>query len=560
MSPAPSRTTILVCGAIVLFIFAAYSHVVECGFLICDDTTHVTENPVVLNGLAWDSVKKAFTTPLVSLWIPLTWVSFMADVSVFGLSARAMHVENVLLHAVNAVLLFVLLKRATLRFWPSAAVVMLFGLHPINVESVAWITERKNVLCLFFGLLSLNLYASYAQRSSRAAYLGALALFGLALLAKPMLVPLPAGLLLLDIWPLKRLDWANWRRRALEKVPFLLVAIGASAMAMQASLGRTSAVTFDQLPLSARVSNALVSYATYLHQLVWPTDLCVIYPHPQVIEWLKAGISAIVLIGITLAAWRLRRQFPYVLVGWLWFLGMLAPMIGLVQVGTQARADRFTYAAQIGIFVAAVWLIADLWGARSRRFPTYISAVVGAGLMILTLRQVEYWTNGVTLFEHTIAVAHRNPLAHANAGLARAQLGDYESAVSHYKTSLGFAPTNPKLWNQLALTLIQLNRNAEAAEAARQAVAQAPGFTAARFNLATACERSGDDSNAIVEYRELAQREPAMVIAHLRLGMLLAKRGEIEAATQSVKEAARLRPNDATIADALRKLADSAAK
>jgi Flp pilus assembly protein TadD len=233
-------------------------------------------------------------------------------------------------------------------------------------------------------------------------------------------------------------------------------------------------------------------------------------------------------------------------------------MIGLVQVGTQSHADRFTYAAQIGIFAAVVWLIADLWDGRPRRMLGYASAVVGAGLMVMCLQQVEYWTNGITLFEHAVAVEDRNPFAYANAGLARAQAGDYQSAVSHFKKSLGFAPKNPKVLNQLAFALIQLDRNADAVEAARQAVALAPGFTMARFNLATACERAGDESQAITEYRNLVQAEPTMVQAHFRLGILLAKSGEINAAMQSLKEAARLRSDDATIADAVRKYSGGA--
>jgi cytochrome c-type biogenesis protein CcmH/NrfG len=554
MSPARYRSTVLICGTIVFSVFIAYAHVVECGFISLDDDNHITQNPLVLKGLNWESVKSAFAAPRGSLWIPLTWISFMADVSVFGLNAAEMHAVNVLLHAANAVLLFLLLRRTTNRLWPSAAVAVLFALHPINVESVAWATERKNVLCLLFGLLSLHGYVSYAQRASKAAYAGALVLFGCALLSKPMLVPLPAGLLLFDLWPLRRLDWSNWQSRALEKLPFILLALGSSAITIRGSLNAGTSVTFDQLPLGLRAANAIVSYGTYLRQLVWPCDLCVLYPYRNEIEWLAAGISLIVLTAITIAAWRLRLGFPYLLAGWLWFLGMLVPTIGLVQVGSQARADRFTYAAQIGIYWAAIWLIADLWGERPRRWLAYAAAITCAALLMTTLRQVEYWTNGITLFEHTISVSDRNALAYAHAGFARAQLGDYSRAVSHYRMSLQLVPKFPKVWNLLTLALLQLNSNAEAADAAQQALALEPKNNVAHLNLATALERTGNDSQAISEYLRVVAADPTMAHALHRLGLLQARQGDIDAAIKSLKQAVRLRPDDAMISEALRQV------
>lgn len=554
MPAASLRSTLIVCLAIVLGVIAAYAHVVDCGFLVWDDNTHVTQNPLVLEGVKWDSVKSAFAAPHAYLWIPLTWLSFMVDVSIFGLNAAEMHVVNVLLHAANAVLLFLLLKRATTKFWPSAAVAALFALHPINVESVAWITERKNVLCLFFGLWSLHAYTTFAQRASKPAYLAAFVLFGLALLAKPMLVSLPAGLLLLDAWPFRRLDWTNWKRRALEKLPFLLLAIVSSLMTMKGSQDADKIVTLDQLPVHWRVSNALVSYGTYLCQFAWPSGLGVLYPYPQKLRLFEAGLSLVIVIGFTFAAWKLRRKFPYLLIGWLWFLGMLVPNIGVVQAGSQAHADRFTYTAQLGIFTAVVWLIADLWGERPRRLLAYAGAIVGAGLTLLTLRQVEYWTNSATLFEHTIAVTERNALAYAHAGLAREQLGDHSRAVSHLEIAVRLAPDNYRAWNYLSSALINLGRNTEAADAARRSLALMPNYNTARLNLASAYERMSDDSQAITKYRKLVKTDPAMGFAHYRLGVLLSKKGEIDAAAQSLTQAAQLSPSDAKISEALRRV------
>jgi Tfp pilus assembly protein PilF len=560
MSSAPARSTFLVCGAIVLFVFAVYAHVIDCGFVNLDDDAHVRKNPLVVDGLRWTNIKAAFAAPHACLWIPLTWISFMADVSVFGMNAAAMHVVNVVLHAANSVLLFLLLKRATGRFWSSAAVAALFALHPINVESVAWVTERKNVLCLFCGFLSLHAYTTYAQRNSRAAYVAALILFGCALLAKPMLVPLPAGLLLLDAWPLQRIDRATWRRRVLEKVPFLLLALGSALMTMQGSLNAGRSVTIDQLSIGARVSNALISYCTYLRQLGWPSDLCVLYSHKQVAEPVGAAVSSVVLLGFTIAAWRCCRKHPYLIVGWLWFLGMLVPMIGLVQVGPQSHADRFVYAAQIGIFVGVVWWIADVWGERPRRWLAYTAVIVGAALVMTTLRQVEYWTNGATLFEHAIAVTDESPRLYGSAGFARAQLGDYPAAIAHYQNALRINARNAEDWNNLASALIHIDRNADALIAARNAVSLQPDFNEARFNLASAYELTGDDAQAVAEFRKVVQFEPTLVMAQYRLGVLSAKRGEVEAARQALEAAARLRPDDPRIHEALRGLSDNRAQ
>lgn len=554
-SSASSRLTLLVCGAIAILTFLAYSHVVECGFITFDDGNHITNNPLVLGGLTWGAVKDAFLHPHASLWIPLTWISFMIDTSIFGLSAAEMHTANLLLHAANAVLLFLLLKRMTSRFWPSAAVAVLFALHPINVESVAWVTERKNVLCWFFGLLSLYSYTVFAQRESRIAYVGALTLFALALLAKPMLVPLPPGLLLLDIWPLKRLDGSNWIRRSLEKLPFLLLALGSSVMTMRAALETGVSVAQDVIPAAVRVSNAIVAYGIYLAQLVWPKDLCILYPHKAEVEVLKVSISLAVIVGITIVGWLVRRRHPYVLIGWLWFLGMLVPMLGLVQVGIQAHADRFTYVAQLGIFVPVIWLIADLWGNRPRRFLVYAGCIAGVGLMLATLRQVEHWTSSVILFEHAIAVTENNLRAYHNAGVARSQIGDYPAAIAHYTKSLEMGSTNEETWSNLSAALIHVKRFAAAVAAARQALMLDPNFTEARFNLASACAASGDEAGAIAEYRRLAQEDPVEVSARYHLGILLTKRGEIDAAREPLQEAVRLRPGDPKIAEALRKVA-----
>jgi tetratricopeptide (TPR) repeat protein len=340
----------------------------------------------------------------------------------------------------------------------------------------------------------------------------------------------------------------------LEKLPFLLLSVVSSAMTMRSTLHEGTTVNLERLPLEVRASNALVSYATYLRQLIWPSDLCVLYPHAQQIEALATAISSFLLVGLTITAWVVRKRCPYLIIGWLWFLGMLVPMIGLVQVGPQSHADRFTYAAQLGIFAGVVWLIADLWGQRPRRVLAYAAAVAGAGLMITTLRQVEHWTNGVTLFEHAIAVTNNNARAYSAAGFARARLGDHSAAVAHYENALRITEDS-ETWNNLASAFIHLGRNAEAAAAAQRALTLEPDFTEARFNLGSARERNGDDALAIAEFRKVVQEEPGMALAQYRLGTLLAKRGEVDEAKKAFTEAARLRPDDSKIAEALRSIA-----
>lgn len=557
MISAAKRSTLLACGALVLLVLALYAHAFSCSFVNFDDNSHITENPMVLGGLQWESIKSAFTEPHASLWIPITWISFMADVSLFGLNATAMHAENVFLHAANVVLLFLLLKRATQRFWASAGVALLFAIHPINVESVAWVTERKNVLCLFFGLLSLHAYTSWVLRASKTAYALALGCFALALLAKPMLVPLPAGLLLLDVWPFRRLDWTNWGKRALEKLPFLSLSMASSLMTMQAAKG--SGAALSMVSIESRISNALIAYGTYLCQLAWPKDLCVLYPHTRGVDVMWGSVSLVALAGITIAAWRFRRQHPYLLVGWLWFLGMLVPMIGLVQVGTQSHADRFTYAAQLGIFIAVIWLIADLCQNRPRRLLVYMASIVGIGFSLVTLMQVEHWTNGATLFEHTAAVTKNNYRAYHVAGLARSALGDYAAAINHHKKSLLIEPRRSETWCNLSAAFLNVGRHADAAFSAKKALELEPDFKEARFNLASAFELSGDTSGAIAEFRKVVQADPTMARAQYQLGTLLAKQGDNDGARQALAEAKRLLPNDQKVTEALSKIPENAA-
>ena len=492
-------------------VLCAYAFVLRCDFIDYDDNSHVFENPLVLGGLSWPGVRDAFTHFHASLWIPLTWISFMADVSVFGINPGAMHAVNLALHTASTLILFFMLRRATGSLWASASVAALFGLHPINVESVAWIAERKNVLSTFFCLLALYAYVRYAEKPRALFYLAACACTALSLLAKPMIVTLPFALLLLDHWPLRRWGRVPWPRLVVEKIPFLLLALGACWMAMHAPAERGALVTTATLPLAARLSNAVIAYVAYLAAMLWPSGLAVYYPHPIDPQPALAAAAAAVLLAISALAVVWWKKRPYLLAGWCWYLGVLVPVLGLVQVGSQARADRFTYLPQIGIFCAFTWLVKDLWPASQRRALAVCASLALAACALLTAQNLAPWMDSVSLFEHAAAVTRNNACSHTNAGLARAKLGDeafrrldhagklreYTAAIAHYQASLRITPDQPAIWNQLGAALTRIGKQADANEAFRTVLRLDFKDITARYNLATGLAKTGATDDAI---------------------------------------------------------------
>lgn len=540
----------IVLGLLVAIV-CAFAGVVRCDFIDLDDRSHVLENSLVRGGLSWAGVKDAFVTPHASLWIPLTWISFMADVSVFGLNPGAMHAVNLALHALASVLLFLALRRMTGPLWESAVVAALFGLHPINVESVAWVTERKNVLCAVFWMFTLLAYARYAEQPRVGRYLAVFASFALALLSKPLAVTLPFALLLLDFWPLQRHLRTSWLRLGLEKLPLLaLVAFGAS-MQMRAIQMRGQTVPLDLVPLAVRFSNAVTSYAIYLGDLVWPARLGVFYPHPMKVEVIAATLAVLLLGAITFAAWRGRLARPYLLTGWCWFLGTLFPMIGFVQAGSQARADRFTYIAQIGVFVALVWFIRTLPRQRLWAFAATGAVLVSA---VLTARQVTYWNDSITLFDHTLRVTGPNARVEGLAGNAYSRSGDYAGSIPHYERALRLLPDVAETWNDFGAALTRLDRDADAARAFAQSLMRGPDSTTARYNLASTLARLGHRDEAIGHFRVVATTMPDFGRAHYHLGRLLADAGQRAEALDHLHTAARLMPGDSDVRGALARL------
>ncbi len=545
----------LACLALVVSVFAIYWQIGGHEFLNYDDLAYVVDNPHVNSGLTWGNVKWAFARSHSSNWHPATWISHMIDCEIFGGEPRGHHMVNVAIHALNAVLLFLALRIMTGSLWRCLVVAALFALHPLRVESVAWLAERKDLLCGLFWMLSLLAYAMYVKRSSIAWYLVVLASFTLGLLSKPMIVTLPFVLLLLDIWPLGRK-----RLHLLEKVPMLLLS---AASAVITVLSQGSAGALYHIPLTSRLANAVLSYMAYLWKTAWPVRLSVFYPHPVDLHppgdttwlWLAAAAAA-VLLAVTFFLCRLRGRRPYVMVGWLWFLGTLVPVLGLVQVGRQAYADRYTYLPLIGICVAVVWALAEL-GARWRGWRTALSVATVAVLLVfmsLGRAQAARWRTSVTLFEHALKVTESNVLAHYNLGTAYLKMGEPARALPHLEAAVGILPEFADGHANLGAALLKLGRPTDAASHLSLALRYQPDNVEAHFNLGNLrlAERKLD--SAARHYLEALRIEPEHVESHTNLGVVYAMQGELELAEEHFRTAIRLDPGHSGARMNLRRL------
>ncbi len=465
--------------ALVLAILALYWPLTRYGFVNFDDDEYVTANPHVVHGITVSAVKWAFTTGHASNWHPVTWLSHMLDCQLFGArNAGAMHLVNILFHAANSVLLFLLLRRATGSEWRSLGVAALFAFHPLHVESVAWIAERKDVLSTCFWLLAMGSYIRYTVTRRYFNYWMSFILFTIGLMAKPMLVTFPAVLLLLDFWPLKRLSKQTLTTLLIEKLPFLAVALASSVVTFLVQK-QVAIVKLEQLSLFLRVANAITSYIGYLGKTFWPTKLVFFYPHPLTHPSYEVILSSLALAGITAGAWVLRHRSPYLFYGWLWYLGTLVPVIGLVQVGSQEMADRYSYVPLIGIFVGLIWGLSDACARLTlRRFGAASLASLGiVSCAIVTSHQVRYWKDSVTLFSHALAFTSKNLVANINIGAAYMQQGQNAQALQHYLAALQIKPDNAKAQYNLGLALASLGRTDEAVKHYRIALRIDPSYS-----------------------------------------------------------------------------------
>jgi tetratricopeptide (TPR) repeat protein len=525
-------------------------------FVNLDDQQYVTANPYVLRGLGWDGVAWAFGGFAAANWHPLTWLSHMADVTLFGVEAGAHHLVNVALHAANAVLLFTFLWRATGARWRSAIVAALFAVHPLHVESVAWISERKDVLSGLLFFLVLHAWLAYVRRPCTRRYVAVAALLALGLLAKPMLVTLPLVLLLVDVWPLGRLQAAPAtveRRRLLarlvaEKLPLLALAAAAAVVTWLAQAAGGATAAAEAILLGGRAANALVSYVLYVARTFWPSGLAAFYPHPILAQiavpaWKVAGAAA-VLAAITVALVRERTRRPQLLWGWLWFAGMLVPVIGLAQVGEQALADRYTYLPHVGLFVAIVWAAAEV--LERLRAPRAIGWVAAALPIVLLTgaahRQAATWRDSLTLHARALEVTERNWNAWNGLGDALSDAGRPQEAIPAYREALGIRPRLASAWNGLGSAHGMLGAHAEAIPPLEEALRLRPDYADAWYNLGTAHGSLGEHARAAECFRAALRirADHADTWANLGIASVLAQ--DRRGAAQSLEALYRLDP------------------
>jgi len=544
------------CLLLVVATLALYNPVNRHPFVNYDDDRYITENPHVHNGLTWRTITWAFTATEQGNWHPLTWLSHALDYQLFHQNPAGHHLTSLLIHAANAVLLFLFLMYATRRLGPSLFVAALFALHPINVESVAWVAERKNVLCTFFFFATLIAYCWYARQPDWRRYLVFAGLFVLGLMSKPMVITLPFVLLLLDYWPLGRIRGgradataAPLSKLVVEKLPLIALSAASAVITMQAQRAGGAMRSTAQFSLAVRLENAVMAYAMYLWKMIWPSHLSPIYPHPgdSLAGW-QVGTSALVLLAVTAVALKFRAR-RYLLTGWLWFLGTLVPVIGLVQVGDQAMADRYAYIPLVGIFIMIAWRIADL--ADSKQIGLVVRVIPAAcvllALSFATNRQLGYWSSNYDLWTHAVAVTGRNFIAQDNLGGALLWLGKTDEAYLHFQAAAEINPLDPMSRSNLGAYLQEHGHMAEAIEKYNRVITLTsdPGLLAATYaNLGAAYRKLGEDEKARTSYDQALQLNPNQYNVYLGLGELLEKQSRLDDAISNYSKAVELRPTD----------------
>jgi len=563
------RPDVLILLALAVVTFAIYAQVIGHQFITLDDPTYIQENPMVdrgvtLRGLAW-----AFTTFHATNWHPLTWISHMIDCQLFGMNAGGHLLVNALIHTANTLLVFCFLFRTTHARWPSALVAALFALHPLHVESVAWASERKDTLSTFFGLLSLIAYTRYAKAPSISRYAWVAITLGLGLLAKPMLVTWPFVMLLLDYWPLGRscshgpvarrnrdapqgrgynafAVAQTWRGLIIEKIPLFAVAAASAVMTLMAQSRGGAVRTLAHDPVGVRLPNAVVSYAKYFLLTFWPNDLAVYYPFAGIAAWQIIG-AAFLLIGITMFCFLQRKSAPYLMMGWLWFLGTLIPVIGLVQVGGQIMADRYFYVPSIGLFIALVFGVAEI-AKRWRVMPALSAAIAGGVLLVLAMltnAEVQRWRNSFTLFEHTLAVTPPNLRIEHNLGVALGASDRYNEAAAHFEKALQIDPNFYDGLVAMGVTRAHQGQLPEAIGYFQAAIRSQPDAPKARVQLAQALWNEKRDEAALEEMRRASQLAPEDAAIRADFGLALALVGKLPEAIEQLHEALRMNPNNA---------------
>ena len=582
---------------LVVVTIALYWPATRCNFVNYDDDSYVTSNPHVQNGLTWEGLRRAWSHPVAGNWHPITVLSHMLDCQLFGLNPGGHHLTNVLLHALNAGLVFALLQWMTGARWRSLLVAALFALHPLRVESVAWVSERKDVLSGFFGLLALLAYARYARARmqnpaapntqhatrntnhvsrfpfpARTFYLLSLFWFALGLMSKPMLVTWPFVMLLLDYWPLGRMQNAECRMQnnaaasdtphaprntdhvsrftfhvslLLEKLPFFFLAALSSVVTFLVQKQAGAVVGAGSLSVGARAANALISYGRYLGKLFWPMDLAVYYPRPGHWPMGQVLLAGGLIVGLTVLVWVRRRRQPYSLMGWLWFVGTLVPVIGLVQAGGQAMADRYTYLPSLGVLILAVWGAYEV--TQSRRYQVRVLGVAGGVAIVsclaLTREQLGHWKDGETLFRHALEVTENNQIAYKVLGDALDKKGQTGKAIDQFREAIRVRPGYADAHSNLGVALAKDGQTDEAIREFQEAIQLKPDHANAHYNLGIALDKKGQMEDALRQFQEAVRLNPAYIEAHYNLGIILSRKGQMDEAIRQFQEAIRLKPD-----------------
>ena len=543
----------LICLFLVVITLLSYWQLPTHDFLNFDDNAYITQSTNVHEGITWKNIAWAFSFTDIAYWHPLTWLSHILAFQLFGLKSGMHHLANLFLHIANTLLLFLVLHRMTRSLWSSAFVAAMFALHPLNVESVAWASERKNVLSTFFWMLTMLTYVCYVERPTVLRYLLIFLVFSLGLMAKPMLVTLPFVLLLLDYWPLYRLNFSpskrinqehhkskntgfqrsSFLRLVLEKIPLLVLSIIVIYLSSMSVQNGGYAISTASVPMKLRIANALVSYVSYIKKTIWPHNLAIYYPYPHALPlWQVAG-AVLLLLCISFLVLRTVKSKPYLVVGWLWYIGTLVPVIGLVQAGLwPATADRFAYVPLIGLFIVIAWGAPDLvdrWRSRKIVLVTLATTLISI-LTVTTCFQLRYWQNGVTLFTHTLNVTPNNSLINKELGNAWEDQGNFEKAMYYYDKAIQITPNFAEPHNNLGRLFAIQKDYKDAIYHYNEALRIKPTFTEAHNNLATALLYQGNEKEAIYHYYEALRSNPNYAGAYYNLAKIFEHNGKTEKA------------------------------
>jgi tetratricopeptide (TPR) repeat protein len=557
---------VLLCLFLGLVTLSVYWEIGRHEFVSFDDGMYVGENQYVQDGLTKDSIKWAFGFTDIAYWHPITWLSHMLDIELYGLNSGMHHVTNLIFHILNGLLLFLILNRITGDFWRSGFVAALFALHPINVESVAWLAERKNVLSTFFWMLTLMTYVVYSERPNLSRYLLTLMTFAMGLMCKPFLVMLPFVLLLADFWPLERIRFASLRavdnqksiktylsrfqksqilRLVLEKIPFFILAIISVNLSILSAQSHGIMLTTQAVPFHLRLANAVVSYMGYIGKTIWPHKLAVFYPYPEIVPlWLTVATGVWLIVTTFLMLYRLER-FPYLAVGWLWFIITLMPNIGLIQAGLwPAMADRWAYIPLIGIFIITAWGIPELlvrWRHRKVGLSAMVITVISV-ILVVTWLQIRYWTNSITLYRHTLDVTIKNDVAHNNLGAALYFSGNVDEAIVHFIEALRIMPGYKAARDNLKTALAAYGKNKNAVANIENLLKVYPGDPTLQYILGDLYKSSGELDKAIEQYKKALANKPEFSQVIYDLAIIYATKEEYEKALFLLNKIIEIQP------------------